>query len=365
MSHSDWGTNMSEKTRSAEAVQQRATEHRIGFTLIEILVVVAIIALLIAILLPALTAARNEAYSAQCLSNLKQVGNGLQMHLVEQGMRKERISTNYGWATYSYRANQGAGKLFMCPADTNPKPIPPLFADIYEGSDYRGRVASDGVFNTIRPNPAGGNLLDIQDSVNDTWFGRDASDGTGDVDLLLKYTTDKGATTTDVGVQQVDSSWSFRVLNHKGQLMWANPSSGVPTQRLPLMWLSYGANASAGLREMKGNPILLIENRNPGVFPEDFRVRGGRPADKLKQVLRFRHGARNNVPGFKDPQDSTYVARERASSLFYDGHGERLHYKQIIDPAAPEPSTNKTTGEPLYARTLWIGTRRTSNIRFD
>lgn len=64
MSHSDWGTNMSEKTRSAEAVQQRATEHRIGFTLIEILVVVAIIALLIAILLPALTAARNEAYSA-------------------------------------------------------------------------------------------------------------------------------------------------------------------------------------------------------------------------------------------------------------------------------------------------------------
>ncbi len=46
---------------------------RAGFTLIELLVVIAIIAILAARLLPALARSKQQAYSAVCLSNLKQL----------------------------------------------------------------------------------------------------------------------------------------------------------------------------------------------------------------------------------------------------------------------------------------------------
>lgn len=58
---------------------------RAAFTLMELLVVVAIMALLIAILVPSLAGAREAGRAAVCLSNLKQIGHAIQMYTQDNG----------------------------------------------------------------------------------------------------------------------------------------------------------------------------------------------------------------------------------------------------------------------------------------
>lgn len=75
---------------------QRTGRSRAGFTLIEVLVVVAIIALLVSILLPSLNKAREAGRRSVCLSNLHQQGVAMVPYMQDhKGLLPQRGSFSY------------------------------------------------------------------------------------------------------------------------------------------------------------------------------------------------------------------------------------------------------------------------------
>lgn len=70
-----------------------------GFTLVELLVVVAIIALLVALLLPAVNAAREAARKTQCLNNIRQLQLGIVAY--ESGSLRYPPAANTSGATWA------------------------------------------------------------------------------------------------------------------------------------------------------------------------------------------------------------------------------------------------------------------------
>ncbi|GEM_PF-1575637 len=147
----------------------------IGFTLVELLVVLSVIAMLMSILMPALNAARRSAYKTGCKQNLHGCAVAFRMYL-DDNRNTMPIIWNMPYSTVKGDANSVAlypclkkylsgPEALKCPADRYPE----------KGTSYWKEEGSSYEYNTH----LGGRKIE------DSWFAKRF--GTSEVWILHDY----------------------------------------------------------------------------------------------------------------------------------------------------------------------------------
>jgi len=96
---------------------QIKTNRKLGFTLVEIMIVVAIIGLLAAIAIPNFVKARTSAQKNACINNLRQIDGAIEQWALEQ--KKKQGDTVVSTGTPSILDYLKGAALPTCPADNS------------------------------------------------------------------------------------------------------------------------------------------------------------------------------------------------------------------------------------------------------
>ncbi len=130
-----------------------------GFTLVELLVTVAIIGLLLAILMPALNVARESARASACARNMREIGMAAMLYAADHDGRYPRsqhsafVHREVVWARSlaRYLGETDAGwsnllrSVYRCPSDRRPAALSfglNVYFELGPEDDYEGKPAT-------------------------------------------------------------------------------------------------------------------------------------------------------------------------------------------------------------------------------
>jgi prepilin-type N-terminal cleavage/methylation domain-containing protein len=107
-----------QKKRKAKSDMNIKTSNKAGFTLVEIMIVVAIIGLLAAIAIPNFVRARATSQMNACINNLRQLDGAKQQFALENGKQSTYVVLAGDVMAYLGRGASGSISNMICPLDS-------------------------------------------------------------------------------------------------------------------------------------------------------------------------------------------------------------------------------------------------------
>jgi len=264
---------MRDQTASVVSKTPSQREKRGAFTLVELLVVIGIIALLIGILMPALSAARENARTVACLSNLRQIGNAAAMY----------ASKYYGYTVPSY-ADVAAGAT--------------IAGDYPDAENFATVLVNDGLLTA----PSVNNLTDGVNTTPSMFRCPSAAD------------EKVGFSTATGGAAPYPTSKT----DNLGNFCWRVQSKG--TGIILDSW--YGVNGiwNDGATYGSSSAINTPHRRVPNKGGNDFRFpKMNEIRDSTRMVFIF-DGFFLNLHYSSNRINARHDRKKSSNLLFYDGH---------------------------------------------